>query len=103
MKIKVIKPIKITEVGKTVLPLDFETEISQGAGEIFVKRGFVIEIEGSKKVTKTRTEDKAPHWKEVVASVKEAETLEDLVQFESDERASVIKAVEEKRLELEVI
>tara|TARA_R110001606_G_scaffold321052_3_gene467906 strand:- start:1730 stop:2020 length:291 start_codon:yes stop_codon:yes gene_type:complete len=54
-------------------------------------------------VTKTTTEDKPPHWKEVVASVKEAETLEDLVQFESDERASVIKAVAERRLELEAI
>ena len=32
-----------------------------------------------------------------------AETLEDLVQFESDERASVIKAVAERRLELEAI
>ncbi|WP_435415872.1 hypothetical protein [Polaribacter aestuariivivens] len=52
---------------------------------------------------KTTTEDKKTHWKEVVASVNEAKTLENLVPFESDERASVIKAVAERKLELESI
>lgn len=52
---------------------------------------------------KTTTDNKSPHWKEVVALVKDAETLEDLVQFKSDDRASVIKAVAERKIELEVI
>ncbi|QQV90888.1 hypothetical protein M1M24_gp17 [Polaribacter phage Freya_1] len=51
----------------------------------------------------TTDDDKKPHWKEVVAAIGAAETLEDLEQFKSDDRASVIKALAEKELELEAI
>ena len=50
MKIKVIKPIKITEVGDMLLPVDFETEISNDAAEIFIKKGFVNGIEDIKNI-----------------------------------------------------
>ena len=44
MRIKIIKPIQITEVGKSTLPLDFETNVSDTAGEILVRKKFAIEI-----------------------------------------------------------
>ena len=53
--------------------------------------------------TTTDDENKKPHWKEVVAAIGAAKTLEDLEQFKSDDRASVIKAVAERELELEAI
>ena len=61
--------------------------------------------EGKEKpeIKTTTDDDKKPHWKEVVAAIGAAETLEDLEQFKSDDRASVIKALAEKELELEAI
>jgi len=46
------------------------------------------------------SEDKKLLAKEVIALVKKVETLEDLVQYESDERATVVTAVEAKKAEL---
>jgi len=94
MRVKIVKPIKISEVGKTVLPLDFECEISDSAGKIFVEKGFVEEIKDS---------NKKPKPNEVIDLVNEVKTLEDLRQYESDKRATVVKAVAEKKLELETI
>jgi len=61
--------------------------------------------EGKEKpeIKTTTDDDKKPHWKEVTAAIGAAETLEDLEQFKSDDRASVIKALAEKELELEAI
>ncbi|QQV90543.1 hypothetical protein Danklef1_6 [Polaribacter phage Danklef_1] len=66
----------------------------------------LIKGKGKEKPEETKTttgDDKKPHWKEVVAAVGAAKTLEDLEQFKSDDRASVIKAVAERELELEAI
>lgn len=57
MKIKVLKPLRISEVGKNVLPVDFEAEISDEAGKIFVKRKLVKTIKEFTKPTKEDKED----------------------------------------------
>ena len=48
----------------------------------------------------TLSEDKKLLAKEVIALVEKVETLEDLVQYESDGRATVVTAVKAKKDEL---
>lgn len=41
MKVKIIKPIKITEVGKQMLPTGDTVDVSESAARVFSKRGIV--------------------------------------------------------------
>lgn len=88
MKVKVIKPIKISEVGKTVLPLGHECEISDSAGQIFVDAGYVEEIEGLENA------------KDVIEKIKTVTVLTELDVFRSDTRTTVVKALEKRESEL---
>ena len=60
MKIKIVKPIKVTEVGPNVLPVgDKEYEVSKGCGDVLVKRGFAVEAKDDKKADKAGEDKKA--------------------------------------------
>ena len=49
MKVKIIKPIKVSEVGKTVLPKDHECEVSDSTAKILIKKGYAEEVKASQK------------------------------------------------------
>lgn len=88
MKIKIIKPIKISSVGKTVLPIDFECEVSKSAGDIYIEKGFAKEVK----------EDISE--KEVLATIKKAKTIDEVEVFMNDSRDKVKTAYEAKKAEL---
>lgn len=87
MKIKILKPIRISEVGKTVLPVDDKEtyDVSDSAGKILCKKGFTQEV------------DKAPSAAEIIEAIKIVTDVKQLEQYASDKRATVIKAIEEAK------
>jgi hypothetical protein len=94
MKIKIIKPIKISSVGKTVLPIDFECEVSKSAGDIYIEKGFAKEV-------KDPSSDNHPaNAVDAIALIKEVKEIEGLEPFAKDIRTTVKAAYEEKLKEL---
>ncbi len=78
-----------------------DKKIKQLARELKVRvrrTGLEMSLTESKKVE--LSEDIKLLAKEVIALVENVETLEDLVQYESDERATVVTAVKAKKAEL---
>lgn len=89
MKIKILKKIKITEIGHIVLPEGHVCEVSDAAAKVFIKKKFAEEV----KEEKTSAKD-------VIDQINAVEKVEDLKQFESDDRKTVQEALKARTAEL---
>lgn len=45
MKVSILKPIKISEVGREVLPSGIEVELSDSTAKVLIAKGFVKSVE----------------------------------------------------------
>ncbi len=92
MKIKIKKPIRVTEVGKDVLPAKHECEVSKNVGKVLIKKGYAKEV----------VDVDRPNAKNTIKAIKDVTDIKDLAQYEKDEdRSTVIDAIEAKKTELQ--
>lgn len=72
MKIKITRPIKVTLVGKTVLPVNHECEVDDNVGKVLVAKKYATEVKAFTKDIEVK-EEKV----ETGASKEEAETKDE--------------------------
>lgn len=59
MKVKITKPIKVTEVGPSKLPVDHVCKVSDDCGKVLVSKKYATEVKESKKADKAGDDKKA--------------------------------------------
>tara|TARA_B100000378_G_C17852870_1_gene345754 strand:+ start:37 stop:219 length:183 start_codon:yes stop_codon:yes gene_type:complete len=59
MKVKITKPIKVTEVGPYKLKIDEEVEVSDDCGKVLVSKKYATEVKEAKKANKAGDDKKA--------------------------------------------
>ena len=54
MKIKIIRPVRVSSIGKMVLGVDAEIEVEDSAAEVYIRLGFAEAVELKKQTQKSK-------------------------------------------------